>query len=123
MMTDETPTSEAPKFDPVKPTITYDDFDKIDLRVAQIVDATPVENTDKLMELKVDLGFEQRTIVAGVKQHYAPEQLRGKLIVIVANLAPRKLKGIESHGMLLAASDGVNFSLVTALANSGTAVH
>lgn len=90
--------------DPIKPDITYEDFDKIDLRVATILEASPVPNTDKLMLLKVDLGFEQRQIVAGVKQHYIPETLIGKQIIIVANLAARKMRGIESQGMLLAAS-------------------
>lgn len=89
---------------PIKPDITYEEFDKIDLRVATILEASPFPDTDKLMLLKVDLGFEQRQIVAGVKQHYTPETLIGKQIIVVANLAARKMRGIESQGMLLAAS-------------------
>lgn len=103
----------------VKPIISYDDFNKIDLRTAVVLEASPVPDADKLLLLKVSLGTEERQIVAGVKQHYAPESLVGKTIIIVANLAPRKLRGIESHGMLLAASfpidEGVgnNLSLIT----------
>ena len=88
----------------LKPDVSFDDFLKLDLRVAKIIEATPVEKTDKLMCLKVDLGTEQRQIVAGIKQHFSPETLVGKSIVIVANLAPRELRGLKSHGMVLAAS-------------------
>jgi methionine--tRNA ligase beta chain len=88
----------------VKPVITYEEFDKIDLRVATILEAIPVPDTTKLMLLKVDLGFEHRQIVAGIKLYHSPESLIGKQIIIVANLAPRKMCGIESQGMLLAAS-------------------
>ncbi len=86
-----------------KPTITYDDFCKLDLRVAKIIEAEPHPNADKLICLKIDLGAEQRQIIAGLRGHYEPEALIGKEIVVVANLAPRKMRGIESHGMLLAA--------------------
>ncbi len=87
-------------------TISIDDFVKIDLRVALVKVAEPVKGTDKLMRLEVDLGTETRQIVAGIAKAYTPEQLVGRKIVIVANLAPRKLKGLESKGMLLAASIG-----------------
>jgi methionyl-tRNA synthetase len=87
-------------------TISIDDFAKIDLRVALVKVAEPVKGTDKLMRLEVDLGTETRQIVAGIAKQYTPEQLVGRKIVIVANLAPRKLKGLESKGMLLAASIG-----------------
>ena len=87
-----------------KATITYDDFVKLDLRVARIVESAPHPNADKLIVLKVDLGSEQRQIIAGIKGYYEPEALVGKSIVIVANLAPRKMRGLESQGMLLAAS-------------------
>ena len=90
--------------EPIKPEITYEEFSKVDLRVAVILEATPVENTAKLICLNLDLGFEKRTIIAGIKEHYLPENLIGKQIIIVANLAPRKMRGIESHGMLLAGS-------------------
>lgn len=88
--------------------ITIEDFKKIDLRVAKILKAEPVENSDKLMRLEIDLGFEQRQIVAGIKLHYLAENLIGKEIIVVANLEPRMLKGLESKGMLLAGtnSDG-----------------
>jgi methionyl-tRNA synthetase len=85
--------------------ITFDDFAKIDLRVARIVEARPHPDADRLLILQVDVGTERRQIVAGIKQYYEPETLVGKLIVIVKNLKPRKMRGEESCGMLLAASD------------------
>jgi methionyl-tRNA synthetase len=84
--------------------ITIDDFAKVDLRVAQILVAERVPKADKLLRLEVDLGYEKRQILAGIAQHYEPEKLIGRKIVIVANLAPRKMRGLESNGMLLAAS-------------------
>ena len=84
--------------------ITIDDFIKIDLRVAQVVLAERVPKADKLLRLEVDLGYEKRQILAGIAQFYEPEKLVGRKIVIVANLAPRKMRGLESKGMLLAAS-------------------
>jgi methionyl-tRNA synthetase len=84
--------------------ITIDDFVKVDLRVAQILVAERVPKADKLLRLEVDLGYEKRQILAGIAQYYEPEKLVGRKIVIVANLAPRKLRGLESNGMLLAAS-------------------
>ncbi len=86
------------------PTITIDDFVKVDLRVAQILVAERVPKADKLLRLEVDLGYEKRQILAGIAQYYEPEKLIGRKIVIVANLAPRKMRGLESNGMLLAAS-------------------
>jgi methionyl-tRNA synthetase len=86
------------------PTITIDDFVKVDLRVAQVLVAERVPKADKLLRLEVDLGYEKRQILAGIAQHYEPEKLIGRKIVIVANLAPRKMRGLESNGMLLAAS-------------------
>lgn len=85
-------------------TIQFDDFLKLNLRVATVLSAEAHPNADKLLVLKVDLGDEQRQIIAGLKQYYEPEQLVGKQIVIVANLAPRVMRGMESQGMLLAAS-------------------
>jgi len=93
--------------------ITYDEFAKVDLRVARVLEATRVEGTQKLLRLVIDLGTEQRQIVAGIAQDYAPEQLVGKTIVVVANLAPRKVRGIESKGMLLAAVEGATLQLIT----------
>jgi methionyl-tRNA synthetase len=84
--------------------ITIDDFAKVDLRVAQILVAERVPKADKLLRLEVDLGYEKRQILAGIAQYYEPEQLVGRKIVIVANLAPRMMRGLESNGMLLAAS-------------------
>ena len=89
---------------PTISTITFDDFAKVDLRVARVIEARPHPNADKLLLLKVDLGAEQRQIVAGIRGYYEPEALVGKLIVVVKNLAPRTMRGEESQGMLLAAS-------------------
>lgn len=86
-------------------TITFDDFTRVQLRVGRVVEAADHPNADKLLVLRVDLGDEQRTICAGLKGHYAPEQLVGRHIVVVANLAPRTMRGVESQGMLLAASN------------------
>lgn len=88
---------------PLKPNIGYDEFAKLDLRTGVILEAAPVPKADKLLVLKVDLGFEKRTIVSGIAWHFKPESLIGKNVVVVANLEPRKLRGIESQGMLLLA--------------------
>ena len=100
------PVQEAapPQVAPVPQHITIDDFAKVDLRVAQILVAERVPKADKLLRLEVDLGYEKRQILAGIAQYYEPEKLVGRKIVIVANLAPRKMRGLESNGMLLAAS-------------------
>lgn len=87
------------------PMITFDDFAKLDLRVGLVVEAKDHPNADKLLVLKVDLGAEQRQIVAGIRGHYQAADLVGRKIVVVANLAPRKMRGEESQGMLLAASN------------------
>ena len=84
--------------------ITIDDFSKVELRVAQILVAERIPKADKLLRLEVDLGYEKRQLLAGIAQYYEPEKLIGRKIVIVANLAPRKMRGLESNGMLLAAS-------------------
>jgi methionyl-tRNA synthetase len=86
------------------PQIVIDDFVKIDLRVAQIIVAERIPKADKLLRLEVDLGYEKRQILSGIAEWYTPEELLGKKIVVIANLAPRKMRGLESHGMLLAAS-------------------
>ncbi|HVM97949.1 MAG TPA: methionine--tRNA ligase subunit beta [Candidatus Acidoferrales bacterium] len=85
--------------------LTIDDFRNVELRVATILAAEPHPNADRLLVLKIDLGSEQRQLVAGIRAHYAPETLVGKQIVVVANLQPATLRGVESQGMLLAASD------------------
>lgn len=84
-------------------TISFEDFKKVDLRVARVVEAKDHPNADKLLILQVDLGSETRQLVAGLKGHYEPADLVGKSIVVVTNLAPRKVRGEESQGMLLAA--------------------
>jgi methionine--tRNA ligase beta chain len=87
-----------------KPTITYDDFCKLDLKVGTIVESGEHPNADRLIVLQVDLGDEKRQIIAGIKAYYAPEALLGKQVVVVTNLVPRKMRGLESNGMILAAS-------------------
>jgi methionyl-tRNA synthetase len=89
----------------LKPQIEFDDFSKIDLKVGTILTAEKVEKADKLLKLEVDLGFEKRTIVSGIAMHFKPEDIVGKQVVVVANLAPRKMRGIESQGMILMAED------------------
>lgn len=94
--------SSAPQ---LKPEIVYDDFAKLDLRTGKVVAAGKVEKADKLLKLEIDLGFEKRTIVSGIALHFKPEDIVGKQVVVVANLAPRKMRGIESNGMILMAED------------------
>ena len=94
-------------------TINYDDFAKLDLRVATVVECRPHANADKLLVLQIELaGGERRQICAGLRQHYAPEQLVGKQIVVVANLAPRQMRGEISQGMLLAATDAASGKVI-----------
>jgi methionyl-tRNA synthetase len=102
----EAPTPlETPALPAVQPDIVFDDFAKIDLRVGTILAAEKVEKADKLLKLMVDLGVDTRTIVSGIAQHFLPENIVGKQVVVVANLAPRKMRGIESQGMILMAED------------------
>jgi len=94
-------------------TIQYDDFAKIQLRVATVLKAEAVERSKKLLRLQLDLGTEQRQILAGIKEHYAPDELVGRQIVVVANLAPREvIKGEVSNGMLLAATDAATGKVI-----------
>jgi methionyl-tRNA synthetase len=94
--------------------ITIDDFTKVDLRVAKIVNAEHVEGADKLLRLELDIGTEQRQVFAGIKSAYDPEALKGRLTVMVANLKPRKMRFGESQGMVLAASgDGPGIFLLS----------
>jgi methionyl-tRNA synthetase len=93
--------------------IGYDDFAKVELRVAKVLEARPHPNADKLMLLQVDVGEEPKQIVAGIRQHYTPEQLVGKLILVVNNLQPAMLRGEASNGMLLAATSGEKVILLT----------
>ena len=96
----ETPQKEAPVQDD---RITIADFQKIELKVARVVEASEIEGADRLLKLRISLGTEERQLVAGIKSAYAPEDLVGRNIVVVANLKPAKLRGVESQGMLLAA--------------------
>lgn len=98
-------------FEPLKTQVTYDDFDKLDFRIAQVLEAVKLPKSKKLLKLHVDLGFEKRTIVSGIALTYEPEQLIGKKVVIVANLAPATIMGVESQGMILAASLGTQLEL------------
>src|SRR3989338_1137291 len=95
------------------PTIDITDFAKVDMRVAQVISAEKIEGADKLLKLQIDLGNEKRQIVAGIAQHYPPEELVGRKIVVVINLKPVKIRGVESNGMLLAASDANVISILT----------
>jgi methionyl-tRNA synthetase len=101
--TDVASTATGNEVRPVKNEIQYDDFDKLDLRIGTIITAEKVAKADKLLKLEIDLGFEKRTIVSGIAQHFSPESLLDKQVIVVANLAPRKMRGIESQGMILTA--------------------
>ena len=92
--------------------ITIDDFKKVELKVAKVLSAEPIEGSDKLLKLQIDLGSEQRQILSGIAKFYKPEELVGRQIVIVANLEPRQMMGLESNGMILAAGDGELISLL-----------
>ena len=109
------PKKEAKKAEPVAADdnmIKIDDFAKVDLRVAEIIAAEPVPKTEKLLKLQVSLGDEERTVVSGIAKFYKPEELIGKHVILVANLKPAKLRGVMSHGMLLAASKGDELQIV-----------
>lgn len=112
---EEVPAEEVP----ATPTIEYDDFAKVELRVAKVLEAERIPKADKLLRLQVDLGTEQRQILAGIAQQFEPDDLVGKTVVVVVNLAPRKMRGLESQGMILAASapDGPPLGLITVDAN------
>jgi len=97
----------------VGPRIKIDDFGKVELRVAEVVAAEPLPKSKKLLKLTVSLGEEQRTLVAGIAEHYTPAELVGKKVVVVANLEPAKLMGVESNGMVLAASIGGKLAVLT----------
>ncbi|MBL7797050.1 MAG: methionine--tRNA ligase [Saprospiraceae bacterium] len=92
-------------YPPMKEEIQYDDFAKLDIRTGTILEASKVEKADKLLKLTVDLGFEKRTIVSGIALHFQPEEIVGKQVLVLANLAPRTMRGIESQGMILMAED------------------
>ena len=109
----------------IKPVIQFDDFAKIDLKVGTIISASKVEKADKLLRLEIDMGSEIRTIVSGIALHFGPEEIVGKSVTVVANLAPRKMRGIESNGMILMAetADGkLAFVNPDAPVNNGSGV-
>jgi methionyl-tRNA synthetase len=93
--------------------ITIDEFARVDLRVAQVLAAEPVPKSKKLLKLRVSLGTEERTVLAGIAEHYAPADLVGKKVVVVANLQPAKLMGVESQGMVLAGSTESGLGVLT----------
>ena len=95
---------------PSKPPVSYDDFAKMDIRTAKIVSAEAVPKADKLLKLTLDVNGSQRTVVSGIAKHFNPEELPGKQVIILANLEPRKIRGIESEGMVLMA-EGSNGQL------------
>ena len=110
----------------IKPEIQYDDFARLDFRIGTITSAEKVEKADKLLKLEIDLGFEKRTIVSGIALHFRPETIVGKQVVVVANLAPRKMRGIESNGMILMAEDAdgaLKFISPDAGADNGSSVN
>ena len=90
---------------PMKPEVSYEQFAALDLRIATILSAQPVQGADKVLEIRVDLGDEQRTVVSGIAQHFHPDTLPGKQVLMLTNLAPRKIRGIVSQGMLLMAEN------------------
>ncbi len=91
--------------EPVKEEISFEDFQSMDIRIGKVLTAEKVAKTKKLLKMTVDLGFEKRTIVSGIAEHYSPEEMVGKQVSVLVNLAPRKIKGIESQGMILMAED------------------
>lgn len=116
-MTEQTPNnvtvSEEAKPVDVKEEIGIEDFSKVELRVAQVVECKKHPNADKLLVLQLDLGYEKRQVVSGIAKHYAPEEMVGKKVILVANLKPVKLRGELSQGMILAASVGEQLTLAT----------
>lgn len=92
--------------------VGIEDFLKLDIRLAKIVSVERVEGSEKLLKLRVSLGEEERTLMAGIAKFYSPEELVGKKVLMLANLKPRKIFGVESQGMVLALSDGENLSLI-----------
>lgn len=121
----ETLENKTPEFAPMKEEIVYDDFAKLDLRIGTIVDAIKIPKADKLLQLTVDMGFETRTIVSGIALHFNPEEIIGKQVTVVANLAPRKMRGIESAGMILMAEDAegkLHFMKPESVINTGATV-
>ena len=101
----ESATQANSKFPPMKDEVTFDDFTKMDIRVGEIITAEKVEKADKLLKLTVNTGLDTRTVVSGIAEHYSPEDVVGQKVSILMNLAPRKIRGVESQGMILMAED------------------
>lgn len=111
--------AEVTAFEPLRPEIEYDDFVKLDMRVVQVVACERVPKTDKLLQFELDDGSGQpRTVISGIAEHYAPEDLVGKQLICVANLKPRKLRGIASQGMLLTAENDQGLQMLAPIAPS-----
>jgi methionyl-tRNA synthetase len=102
---DKNDSDHQPKGDPVKEPISFEDFTSMDLRTGKILEAKKVEKADKLLELLVDTGIDKRTVVSGIAEHYSPAEIIGKSVLVLMNLAPRKIRQIESHGMILMAEN------------------
>src|SRR5690606_11946097 len=98
----------TPVFDPQKPETSFDEFQKMDIRLGTILEAEKVKKADKLLKLLVDTGLDKRVIVSGIAEHYTPEEVIGKTVTVLMNLAPRTIKGIESQGMILMAENENN---------------
>ena len=96
---------DSTKYKPLKENMEFDDFMKMDLRAGKIIEASAIEKADKLLKIKVDLGFEERIIVSGISNDFAPDEIVGQNVCVVANLAPKKLMGVESNGMILMAEE------------------
>ncbi len=114
------------KLEPMKDNIQFEDFLKLDIRIATIKEAERVPKTDKLIKLVVDTGMDTRTVVSGIAEYYKPEEIIGKQVCLLANLAPRKLRGIESQGMVLMASEpdgSLRFVSPESLTENGSTVN
>jgi methionyl-tRNA synthetase len=103
--------------------ISFEEFKRIDLRAARVTSVEAHPNADKLYVMKIDLGGEERQIVAGLREHYTPEQLQGRTVIVVANLVPATLRGVESQAMLLAVQDGPRVMLVEPDAEASPGSH
>ena len=107
----------AEKYEPLKDEVTIDDFDKLDLRVAKVISCEEVKKSEKLLKFELDLGFEKRTILSGIKTWYTPDEMVGKNLIIIANLKPRKMMGIESKGMILSAFTDEELTALTTISD------
>ena len=107
--------SKSKSYEPLREQVAFEDFTKLDLRVGKIIEAEKIKKSKKLLKLLVDIGYEKRQVVAGIAKHFSPEDLVGKKVIMVANLKPIKLMGVESHGMVTAVKDGDKMTLLTTL--------